>query len=151
MRTHLQEAFLLVEGECVEAHGADEGDPGGEDVEHVLALADPQPLQLGERREGAEVLQVQHLHVGQPQLKSQFISICYLFGSRLVPLSLSLILILNLRFQTIAQYQARKLKLKGICCSGCTMFFGTLDSIFVLTYWAILKPILNLIKDTASD
>ena len=67
--SHLQEAFLLVEWECVEAHGADEGDPGGEDVEHVLALADPQPLQLGERREGAEVLQVQHLHVGQPQLK----------------------------------------------------------------------------------
>ena len=68
---HLQEAGLLVEREGVEAHGADECDPGGEDVEHVLVLAHPQTLQLGERGEGAEVLQVQHLHVGQPQLQSR--------------------------------------------------------------------------------
>ena len=82
MYSHLQEAFLLVEGECVEAHGADEGDPGGEDVEHVLALADPQPLQLGERREGAEVLQVQHLHVGQPQLKKKQLIFVWVSASK---------------------------------------------------------------------
>lgn len=65
---HLQQARLDVEGKSVEAHGADEGNSSGQNVEDVGILRHPQALQLREDVEGTEHLQVQHLHVGQPEL-----------------------------------------------------------------------------------
>ncbi len=60
---------MYVQREGVEAHGADERDPGGEHVEQVSPLANPEALQLGQHVERAKHLQVEHLDVGKPQLK----------------------------------------------------------------------------------
>ena len=56
--TYLEQTRLYVERKGVEAHGTDEGDPGGQDVEHIVVLAHPETLKLGQDVQRAEHLQI---------------------------------------------------------------------------------------------
>ena len=67
-RSHLEPADLHVQREGVEGHGADEGDPGGHGVHDLKVTVEPEPLELAEDVEGLELLEVEDLGVGEPEL-----------------------------------------------------------------------------------
>lgn len=59
---------LLVEREGNEVHGADVRDPGRHGVHDLELAVQPEALQLGEHVERLELLQVEDLGVGEPEL-----------------------------------------------------------------------------------
>ncbi len=75
-RTHLEKASLYVERERLEAHGADERDSRRQNVQDFIMLVDPEALQFREHVEGAKRLQVEDLHIGQPELKERSQQYC---------------------------------------------------------------------------
>ena len=66
--SHLKQTNLNVQGEAVEGHGADEGDPGGHRVHDLRVPVEPEPLQLGQHVQRLELLQVEDLGVREPEL-----------------------------------------------------------------------------------
>ena len=65
---HLELAALGVQGELVEAHGADEGDVGGLAVHHRPTCVDPEAGQLGEHVDDLVGLEVVDEDVGDPEV-----------------------------------------------------------------------------------
>ena len=65
---YLEQTDLNVQGEAVEGHGADEGDPGGHRVHDLRVPVEPEPLQLGQHVQRLELLQVEDLGVREPEL-----------------------------------------------------------------------------------
>ena len=59
---------MNIQGEAVEGHGADEGDPGGHRVHDLRVPVEPEPLQLGQHVQRLELLQVEDLGVREPEL-----------------------------------------------------------------------------------